>query len=181
MKVTESIHSPPRRSTREPRFSPPKLPSQGVENTLAIVALVLLVFGTAVWYVSFATRNGAVPVTDPKAGLELVFSGAVTSTLSLAADELKAVRCSPNGFQLESTRETAFPLELAFSGAAGRANSSYHNILGSNSTFSLRVNGTAYTLLSGTVTFTQGVHTFNASLINAQSQPLQVSGRLLCP
>lgn len=179
MKVTESIRLPPRRSTREPRFSPPKLPLQRIENALAIV-LALVVLGTAVWYVPFATRNGAVPVTAPKAGLELVFSGAVTSTLSLAADELKAVRCSPNGFQLESTRETAFPLELAFSGAAGKANSSYQ-ILGSNSTFSLRVNGTAYTLLSGTVTLTQGVHTFNASLVNAQSQPLQLSGRLLCP
>lgn len=173
------IRSSPRRSTHAPRFGQPKLPSQEVENALAIV-LTLVILGTVLLYALLTPRNDATPVANPETGLELVLSGAVTSTLSLGADELKTVRCSPSGFSLESTAKTAFPLQLAFSGVPGEAGGS-HYILGSRGTFSLRVNGTAYTLLSGIVTFRQGVRTFNASLVNAQSQPLQLSGRLLCP
>lgn len=173
------IRSSPRRSTHAPRFGQPKLPSQRVENALAIV-LVLVIFGTVLSYALLIPRNDATPAANPEAGLELVLSGAVTSTLSLGADELNTVRCSPSGFSLKSTADTAFTLQLAFSGVPGEANGSYH-ILGSRGAFSLRVNGTAYTLLSGTVTFSQGVRTFNASLVNTQSQPLQLSGRLLCP
>lgn len=172
------IRSSPRRSTHAPRFGQPKLPPQRVENALAIV-LTLVILGTVLSHTLLTPRNDAAPTANPEAGLELVLSGAVTSTLSLGADELKTMRCSPSGFSLD-TAETPFPLELAFSGTPGKANGS-HYILGSRGTFSLRVNGTAYTLLSGTVTFSQGVRTFNASLVNTQSQPLQLSGRLLCP
>ncbi len=173
------IRSSPHCSTHAPRFGQPKLPSQEVENLLAIV-LMLVILGTVLSYTLLTLRNDAAPTANPGAGLELVLSGAVTSTLSLGADELNTVRCSPSGFRLESTRETPFPLELAFSGVPGEAGGS-HYILGSRDTFSLRVNGTAYILVSGTVTFRQGVRTFNASLVNVQSQPVQLSGRLLCP
>ncbi len=175
------IRSSPRRSSYTPRFGQPKLPPQGVENALAIV-FTLIILGMALSYALLTPRNAATPVVNPGVGLELVLSGAVTSTLSLDTDELKTVRCSPTGFHLESARATAFPLGLSFSGAPGgvSTNGAFY-ALGSRGDFTLKLNGTPYTLLSGTVTTSPRLHTFNASLVDAQSQPLQVSGRLVCP
>ena len=157
------------------RFLQPKLPSQEeLANVLGIVLALLLVVAT-VWAV-FPSRSNPVPA---EAGLELILSGAVTNTLSLGADELKTAQCSLTGFQLASTQGAAFPLTLAFRAPAS-ANGAFY-LLGSSDTFTLNLNGTAYTLLSGTVTTTPGVYTFNASLVDTQSQPLQLSGRLSCP
>ncbi len=167
----------PRRS----RFLEPKLPSQeDVANTLGIVLVLLLVVAT-VWAV-FPSRSGSVPA-QPEAGLELALSGVVSSTLNLSANELRTMQCGPTGFQLESIQTTAFPLRLAFNAPASvnsGANSTFYT-LGSNSTLALSIDGAAYTLLSGTVTTSPGLKTFNASFVDAQSQPLQLSGRLSCP
>ena len=163
--------------THRPRFLQPKLPSQEeLANTLGVVLTLMLVIA-AVWAV-FPNRNSTVPA-QPEAGLELVLSGVVSSTATLGSSELQTVQCSPTGFRLASTQATAFPLTLAFSAPAS-ANGSFY-ILGSNRAFRLNLDGAAYTLLSGTVTASPGVYAFNASFIDAQSQPLQLSGRLSCP
>ena len=162
--------------TRHPRFLQPKLPSQDeLANTLGVV-LALMLFVAAVWAI-FPDRSSTVPA-KPEARLELVLSGVVASTTTLGANELQDVQCSPNGFQVASTQATAFPLTLAFN-APALANSSYY-VLGSNSTLALKIDGAAYILLSGTVTTSPGIYTFSTSFVDAQSQPLQLSGRLNC-
>ena len=162
----------PRRS----RFLQPKLPSQEeLADTLGVVLALLLVIGT-IWAIFPEPRSTP---AQPTAGLELVLSGVVSSTATLGADEFQTLQCSPTGFRLASTQTTAFPLTLAFN-APVSANGSYY-VLGSNSTLTLKIDGATYTLLSGTVTTSLGVYTFNASFIDAQSQPLQLSGRLSCP
>ena len=163
----------PRRS----RFLQPKLPSQEeLADTLGVILALMLIVAT-IWAIFPEPRSTA--PTQPEAGLELVLSGVVSSTATLGADELQTLQCSPTGFRLMSTQTTAFPLTLAFNAPAS-ANSSYY-ILGSNSTLALEIDGSPYTLLSGTVTTSPGVYTFNASFVDAQSQPLQLSGRLSCP
>ena len=163
--------------SRYPRFLQPKLPSpEELANTLGIVLSLLLIVA-AVWAV-FPKQTSVAPA-QPGAGLELALSGVVSGTVSLSANELATVQCSPKGFQLVSTQATAFPLTLAFSAPAS-ANGSFYT-LGSNSTLTLNIDGAAYTLLSGTVTTSPGLYTFNASFVDAQSQPLQLSGRLSCP
>ena len=167
----------PRPFPRRSRFLEPKLPSQEeLANTLGVV-LTLLLIVAAVWAI-FPDSSSTVPA-KPEAGLELVLSGVVSSTTTLGANELQTVQCSPTGFQLASTQRAAFPFTLAFN-APTSANSSFY-VLGSNSALALNVDGAAYTLLSGTVTTSPGVYTFNASFVDAQSQPLQLSGRLTCP
>lgn len=159
------------------RFLQPKLPSQeDLANTLGIVLVLMLVIAT-VWAI-FPEPRGVTPV-QPEAGLELAFSGVVSSTTTLDSNELQTVQCSPTGFQLASTQATAFPLTMSFNAPAS-ANDSFYT-LGLRSTLALNIDGAAYTLLSGTVTTAPGVYTFNASFIDAQSQPLQLSGRLSCP
>lgn len=166
------------------------LPSTRQVETALRIALALVLFGTAVWYLLWlAARDGAVspaaPPAEPEAGLELLLSGAVTSSLSLGAAEmadLKAglVRCDALGFRIASPSGAAFPLELTFSGIPEDASGSLYT-LGSRGDVTLRVSGAPYTLLSGTLTTTPGGHTFYASFVDARSQPLQLSGRLVCP
>ena len=159
------------------RFLQPKLPSQeDLANTLGIVLVLLLVIAT-VWAV-FPNRSSTTQA-QPEAGLELALSGVVSSNAALGANELQTIQCSPAGFQLTSTQATAFPLAMSFNAPAS-ANGSFYT-LGSNSTLALNIDGAAYTLLSGTVTTTPGGYTFNASFVDTQSQPLQLSGRLTCP
>lgn len=170
----------PARSFPRPSYYPhvpgPQLPRSGVETAL-IAALVLTLLGTATWYL-LRTQPVVTPAA-PEARLELLLSGAVTSSLSLGAPELKTVQCSPSEFRLASTPGVAFPLEVAFSAPAS-ANGTFY-VLGSRDNLTLNVSSTAYTLLSGTVTTTPGIRTFNASFTDAQGQPLQLSGRLVCP
>jgi hypothetical protein len=176
VKVAE--HTQP--SSRHPHLRPLNI---RVETAL-LIALSVALFGVAVWYsLRLAARNDAMPAAspDPGARLELILSGTLSGSLSLGAAELKTVQCSASGFQLASTRETAYPLRLSFRGAPGRAESYAYYALGSGGDFKLKVGSTSYTLLSGTVTASPGARTFNASLLDAQSQPLQVSGRLVCP
>lgn len=180
MKVVEHAHP----STHRPTAYSPRLKLPGFrqfENAL-FITLALALFGAAVWY-SFrlAARNDVAPPANPEARLELILSGTLSGSLSLGAAELKTVRCDPSGFQLASTQRAAYPLTLSFRGAPGSAENYAYYALGSGSDFRLKVNGTRYTLLSGTVTASPGERTFNASLLDAQSQPLQVSGRLTCP
>ncbi len=157
-------------------FPQPKLPSQeSLTNTLGIILALMLVFAT-VW--AILSRNNPAPV-QAEAGLELALSGVAASTTTLGANELQRVQCSPTGFQVASTQATAVPLTMSFNAPAS-ANSSFYT-LGSDSALTLELDGTPYTLLSGTVTTTPGVRTFNASFVDVQSQPLQLSGRLSCP
>ena len=172
---TAPTRSFPRQPNYYPRVPGPEASNRGAEIALG-VALTLALLG-AVWYVFLAAGQEITP-TVPEARLELLLSGAVTSSLSLGAPELKTMQCSPSGFQLSSVSGVAFPLELAFSAPAS-ANSTFY-VLGSNSDFALKLNGANYTLLSGTVTTSPGIRSFNASLVDAQSQPLQLSGRLVC-
>ena len=179
MKVAE--HAQP--SSRRPHF---RLPTTREIETALLIALSVALFGTATWYsLRFAARNDAAPAAspDPEARLELILSGALSGSLSLGAAELKTVRCSASGFQLASTQRVAYPLTLSFRGALGRAERYAYYALGSGGDFKLKVSGTPYTLLSGTVTASPEARTFtfNASLVDTQSQPLQVSGRLVCP
>ena len=158
-------------------FPQPKLPSQeDLANTLGIVLTLLLVIAT-VWAV-FPKPSRAAPV-QPRAGLELILSGVVSGNATLSATDLQTVQCSPAGFRLVSTQATTFPLTMSFN-APVTANSSFY-VLGSNSALTLTLGGAAYTLLSGTVTTAPGTYTFNASFVDTQSQPLQLSGRLSCP
>lgn len=158
------------------RFLQPKLPSQeDLANTLGIVLTLALVVA-AVWAI-FPNRSSAAPAT-PEAGLELVLSGVVSGTATLGQSELQTAQCSPTGFQVAGTQTTAFPLKMSFN-APALANSTFYT-LGSNSALTLELDGAAYTLLSGTVVTAPGVYTFNASFVDAQSQPLQLSGRLSC-
>ena len=166
---------------RHPRFLQPKLPSQAdLADTLGVV-LALLLIVAAVWAIFPEPRSTA--PAQPRAGLELALSGVVSSSDMFGADALQTLQCSPTGFRLASKEATAFPLSLAFNAPAAAntsANSTFYT-LGSNSTLALSIDGSPYTLLSGTVTTTPGVYTFNASFVDAQSQPLQLSGRLSCP
>lgn len=168
----------PARSFPRPGYYPhlpsPRMPKRGVEIALAVTLLFALF--TAAWFLT-QSRQEVVPAT-PEARLELLLSGVVTSSLSVGADQL-SVQCSPSGFQLTSTEGTAFPLTLAFNAPAS-ANATFY-VLGSKGDFALRLNGADYTLVSGTVTTTPGARTFNASFVDAQSQPLQLNGRLTCP
>lgn len=185
----KTAHTRPfsRPTARRPR---PKLPSTRQVETALRITLALVVFGTVAWYLLWlATRDGAVPPTaspaEPEAGLELLLSGVVTSSLSLGTAEmadLKAgpVWCDASGFRIASPPGAAFPLELTFSGIPEDAGSSLYT-LGSRSDVTLRVSGAPYTLLSGTLTTTPGGHTFYGLFVDARSQPLQLSGRLVCP
>lgn len=155
-----------------PHLPSPRMPKRGVEIALAVTLLFALF--TAAWFLT-QSRQEVVPAT-PEARLELLLSGVVTSSLSVGADQL-SVQCSPSGFQL-STAGTAFPLALAFD-APTSANATFY-VLGSRDNLTLTLNGAVYTLVSGTVTTTPGARTFNASFIDAQSQPLQLNGRLRC-
>lgn len=177
MKVAE--HAQP--SSRHPHL---RLPSIREVKTALLIALSVALFGAAVWYsLRFAARDGAAPAAspDPEVRLELILSGTLSGSLSLGAAELRTVQCSASGFQLASTQRAAYPLRLSFRGAAGSTESYAYYALGSGGDFKLKVGGTPYTLLSGTVTASPGERAFNASLLDAQSQPLQVSGRLTCP
>jgi hypothetical protein len=177
VKVAE--HAQP--SSRRPHL---RLPNTREVETTLLIALSAALFSAALWYsLRFAARNDAVPAASPapEVRLELILSGALSGSLNLGAAELKTVQCSASGFQLASTREAAYPLRLSFRGAPGRAESYAYYALGSGGDFKLKVGGTPYTLLSGTVTASPGERTFNASLLDAQSQPLQLSGRLTCP
>lgn len=180
----------PRPTARRPRLPRPGLPSTGQVETALRITLALVVFETAAWYlVWLAARNDAEfpakPPAEPEAGLELLLSGAVTSSLSLGAAEMAdleagLVRCDASGFRIASPPGAAFPLELTFSGIPEDASSSLYT-LGSRGDVTLRISGAPYTLLSGTLTTTPGGHTFYASFVDARSQPLQLSGRLVCP
>jgi len=172
---------------RSPTARRPGLPRTRHVETALRITLALVLSGTAVWF-WLAAPNGAVfPATlsaEPEAGLELLLSGAVTSSLSLGAAEMAdleagLVRCDASGFRIASPPGAAFPLELTFSGIPEDAGSLY--TLGSRGDVTLRVSGVPYTLLSGTLTTTPGGHTFYASFVDARSQPLQLSGRLVCP
>ena len=163
------------RPSYHPRFPGPELPRRGVEIALGLV-LVAALFGAA-WLIVWTAQKETTPAA-PEARLELLLSGAVTSSLSLGAPELKTVQCSPSSFSLAAPG-AAFPLTLAFSAPAS-ANATFY-VLGSNSNFTLKLNGAVYTLVSGTVTISPSVRTFNALFTDAQSQPLQLSGRLTCP
>lgn len=177
MKVAE--HAQP--SSRRPHLRLPT--TREVENVL-LIALSVALFGAVLWYsLRFAARNDAALAASPapEARLELILSGALSGSLSLGAAELETVRCDASGFQLASTQRVAYPLRLSFRGATGGTESYAYYALGSGGNFKLKVGGTPYTLLSGTVTASPGERTFNASLLDAQSQPLQVSGRLTCP
>ena len=158
-----------------PRFPGSGVPSRGTEIALGLM-LVFALFG-AVWFIVWTAQQETTPAA-PEARLELLLSGAATSSLSLGAPELKTVQCSPSGFSLAAPG-AAFPLMLAFN-APTSANGTFY-VLGSSSDFTLRLNGVVYTLASGTVTTSPGVRTFNASFTDAQSQPLFISGRLNCP
>lgn len=179
MKVAE--HTQP--SSHRPHLRLPTPTTREVETTLHIVLAVAL-FSAALWYsLRLAARNDALPAAspDPVERLELILSGTLSGNLSLGTAELETVRCDASGFQLTSTQRVAYPLTLSFRGAPGGAESYAYYALGSGSNFKLKVGGTPYTLLSGTVTASLGARTFNASLLDAQRQPLQVSGRLTCP
>lgn len=157
-----------------PRLPSPQIPKRGVEVALTVTLLFALFI--AAWYLAQGRQE--VVLATPEARLELLLSGAVTSSLSLGADEV-SVQCGPSGFQLASTEGTTFPLTLAFNAPAS-ANATFY-VLGSRGDFSLTLNGAVYTLVSGTVTTTPGARIFNASFTDAQSQPLQLNGRLVCP
>lgn len=169
----------PARSFPRPGYYPhlpsPELPRRAVEIALGLV-LVLALLGAA-WFIVWTAQKETTPAV-PEARLELLLSGAVTSSLSLDTSELKTVQCSPSAFSLAAPG-TAFPLAAAFNAPASADGAFY--VLGSKGDFTLRVNGAVYTLVSGTVTSSPGVRTFNASFTDAQSQPLQLSGRLVCP
>ncbi len=154
-----------------PHLPSPRLPKRAAEMALTVTLLALF---AAAWFLT-QSRQEVVPAT-PEARLEPLLSGVVTSSLSVGADQL-SVQCSPSGFQL-STAGTAFPLALAFD-APTSANATFY-VLGSRDDLTLTLNGAVYTLVSGTVTTTPGARTFNASFIDAQSQPLQLNGRLRC-
>lgn len=143
--------------------------------TVLIFALVL---GIGFQYVA-TLLNGPNPVVRPQPGLELILSGVLTSNLSFRADDLSEIRCTPSGFTVQSLGHNVTPIELSLSGLRGEPGS--YELLGSNSTLALTAAGARYTLQSGNVTTSPGLRTFTASLTDAQSQPLQISGRLSCP
>lgn len=185
---TRSLSHPP--TVHAPGFWTPKLPStRQVQNALHLT-LALVLFGTALWYLVWrGEQNRALPTAAPEARLELILSGALTGSLSLGEAELRSVRCDASSFQAASPREAVFPLELAFTGVAaeragkrlGKASAASYYVLGSRNELILRVDETSYTLLSGAVTPAPGAWRFSASFVDALSQPLQLSGRLVCP
>jgi hypothetical protein len=192
VKAAPHVRILPRRdsavSTPRPRLRLPR--TRQVRDALRLT-LALVLFGTGVWW-SFwhAAQGDAPPAQVPAAGLELVLSGALTGPLSLSEAELRDVRCGASGFRVVSSQTVVFPLELTFTGVATEmagkrseeipAAASYY-VLGSEGELTLSLDRTTYTLLSGTVTTAPGGWRFSASLIDAQSQPLQLSGRLVCP
>lgn len=168
--------NPPRRSTYFPHGfgEGPDL----VRPLLYLFAALLL--GSAFWYL-FTPRNAASTeiVRTPQAGLELVLSGVLTSNLSFRADDLSELRCTPSGFSAQSLGDTVTPIALSFAGTGSETGS--YELLDSSSALTLTAAGARYTLQSGSVSTAPGLRTFNASLIDAQGQPLQLSGRLSCP
>lgn len=177
---TRPLAHPP--TVHTPRFRP-KLPNtRQVENALHLT-LALVLFGTALWYLVWhGQENRALPASAPEARLELVFSGVLTGPLSLGEAELRRVRCDASSFEVASPQGAVFPLELAFTGVPGAdSESTSYYVLGSSGELTLRVDRASYNLLSGTVTRTPDAWRFSASFVDAQSGPLQLSGRLVCP
>lgn len=148
-----------------------------VEPLLYLIAALLL--GAALWYVVTLPYETAAAPAAP-ARLELILSGALTDTLSSGERDLKTMHCGPSGFVLETSHGAVLPLKLTFSSTAAQGSGGYQ-VLGANSDLTLQLGGTPYTLLSGSVTSSPGLRTFNASFVDAQSQPLFISGRLNCP
>lgn len=94
-----------------------RLPSTRQVESALRVALIIVLFGTAIWYLVWhAAQSGAPPTQVPAAGLELLFSGALTGPLSLSEAKLRDVRCDTSGFRVMSSQTVVFPLELTFTG-----------------------------------------------------------------
>lgn len=160
--------------------SRPKLPQQ-IEVALRIV-LVLALFGIAPGYVLWLVARPTPPSTlSPRAGLELLLSGAVTT--SLETHDFGTVQCSSSSFHLETAQSAPFPLELNVKVpvTATLASGSYYLLGSGKSSFTLKVVDNTFTLLSGTLIVEPNVRSFSASLIDDDSQPLWVAGRVQCP
>ncbi len=170
------------KAVRYPRAgSHPKLPSTRHVEVALRIALVFVLFGTALWYALWlAAHPNPAPTSGPGAG-ELILSGAVTT--SLGAHDFEKVQCGPLSFQLETARHGPFPLELNFTAppTAALASGSYYLLGSGEESFTLKVGDNAFTLLSGTLLVEPHVRSFSASLIDENSQPLWVSGRVQCP
>jgi len=159
----------------------PNSPNERLDSYLIkplFYLLAALLFGTALWYFAIHSDEPPAAATAPRR-LELILSGVFTSNLSLSEAELKTVWCDSAGFHVVSTKGVVLPLALSLSGLSGE-NGSYQ-ILGASSDFTLSIAKTTYTLQSGTVASSPGLRIFNASFVDAQNQPLLVSGRLSCP
>lgn len=141
--------------------------------------LAMLLLGAALWHVATLPDETAV-APAASARLELILSGVLTDTLSLGKSDLKTMHCGPSGFALETRSGAALPLKPHFSSTPAQGSDSYQ-VLDSASDLRLQLGGTFYTLLDGSVTSSPGLHTFNASLVDVQGQPLLVSGRFTCP
>ena len=88
-------------------------------------------------------------------------------------------RCGPASFSVARVGGAVLPLELTFNGASSQKGSFFVTSVQDN--LSLTLAGTRYTLQSGNVTADAGVRTFYATFSNPQGQPLELSGRLVCP
>ncbi len=156
-------------------------PDSYLTKLLLPLVLITALFGSALWYI-FTVPSRLTPAAAPQARLELSLSGAYTSNLSLGQNELNMTQCGPSSFTLASRDGAVVPLTLSFNGAAAKSsqNSSFF-VTGAQNALSLTLAGTPYTLLSGNVTVAPGIRTFYASFTDAQGQPLELSGRLVCP
>lgn len=167
---------------RKPASFFPHGPGEHLDSYLVkplLYLLVVLLLGAALWHVATLPDEAAAAPAAP-ARLELLLSGALTDTLSLGKSDLKTMHCGPSGFALETRLGAALPLKLTFDSTPAQGSDSYQ-ALDSASVLTIQLGGTPYTLLDGSVISSPGLRTFNASLVDVQSQPLLVSGRFTCP
>lgn len=173
---------------------PPYTPTRDDPLPTTAMMLVLLLLALSLWAtMRMPTPASSDPLPMPGPRLELALSGVLTAQLSLSQDDFTLVRCNPAGFHLRSV-STLSPaaLNLHFQGPAGGvAGRDAYYLLGTGvgpltlNTFvaDVKNSGSTFSSLSGSVTATPNLRTFRftALMEDAQSRPLLVTGRLVCP
>lgn len=162
----------------------PNYPKRADNVTPFAVLLALTLFAVGLYFAAQRPVYAPQPVAEPR--LELALSGVLTSQVSLSENDFASVRCTPTGFYLKSVSGFApMGLELRFQGPENRAQNATYLLGAGVGPLTLKTvygsaSSSSFSSHSGSVTKSAGAFIFSASLTDAYSQPLLVSGRLSC-